>query len=87
MAKSRFSDAHKRLRDLLIAARQAAGATQTDVADRLGRPQSFISKVETGERHLDVVEFIEFAEAVGADPVALMESLSTLVRTKASRLR
>jgi hypothetical protein len=38
------------------------------LADRLQRPQSFVSKFETGERHLDVLEFVELCEAIGIDP-------------------
>ncbi len=48
----------KRLRE----ARQAAGLTQVEVAAKLGRPQSYVSKCESGERRVDVVELQEFAE-------------------------
>jgi ribosome-binding protein aMBF1 (putative translation factor) len=41
-------------------ARAAAGFTQVDVARKLGRPQSFVSKCESGERRIDVVELQEF---------------------------
>lgn len=41
----------------LIAARKAAGLTQMDIANLLGEPQSYISKIESGERRLDVIEF------------------------------
>jgi transcriptional regulator with XRE-family HTH domain len=42
-------------------ARQEAGLTQTEVALALGRPQSFLSKCESGERRVDYVELLEFA--------------------------
>ena len=45
-----------------------ANLKQQDVAARLDRPQSFVAKYENGERRLDVVEFIEVAEAIGFDP-------------------
>ena len=45
-----------------------ANLRQQDVAARLDRPQSFVAKYESGERRLDVVEFIEVAEAIGFDP-------------------
>ena len=45
----------------LRAARLAVGPTQTEVARRLGKPQSFISKSESGERRVDAVEFADFA--------------------------
>ena len=50
-----------RLRD----ARLQAGLTQSDVAARLQRPQSFISKCESGERRVDVIELDELAKLYG----------------------
>lgn len=61
--------------ELLIAARRKAGLTQQDVANRLGRPQSFVAKYEGGERRLDVVEFVSVCAAVSAEPVKLLRSL------------
>ena len=46
-------------------ARERAGLTQVDVARALGRPQSLVSKAETGERRLDVVELLEFLGLYG----------------------
>lgn len=46
------------LRRELIAAREARGLTQADLARALGRSQSFVSKYEVGERRLDVVDFV-----------------------------
>ena len=63
MAKSVFTDAYAQLVALLIEARQASGLTQTEVAARLGKPQSFVSKFERGERRLDVIEFCAVAQA------------------------
>ncbi len=42
------------------------------MANRLGRPQSFVSKYESGERRLDVAEFLEVCAAVGADAVKIL---------------
>jgi DNA-binding transcriptional regulator YiaG len=64
-----------RLRALLIATRRAHNISQTVLADRLARPQSFVSKFESGERRLDVVEFLEVVEALGADPLAILAEL------------
>lgn len=66
------NEAYRRFRDLLVLARQQAGLTQADLAERLKRPQSFVSKYERGERRLDVVEFGEVAKALGTDPVILL---------------
>jgi transcriptional regulator with XRE-family HTH domain len=53
--------------ELLVAAREKAGMTQQQLADRLGKPQSFISKYEGGERRIDVIEFIAISEALQMD--------------------
>jgi transcriptional regulator with XRE-family HTH domain len=65
--KSLRSPAHVRLLELLVAAREKVGMTQQQLADRLGKPQSFISKYEGGERRLDVIEFIAISEALEMD--------------------
>jgi transcriptional regulator with XRE-family HTH domain len=57
-----------RLCKLLIETREKRGLTQIDVSKKLGRPQSFVSKYENGERRLDVLEFLEVADALGVEP-------------------
>lgn len=64
------------LQRLLIDARTKAGLKQADVAERLGRPQSYISKIERGERGLDVIEFMEIAKVIGFDPAAFLRKLN-----------
>lgn len=49
--------------------------TQVEVAERLRRPQSFVSKYESGERRLDVVEFLDVAQAIGIDPARFIKRL------------
>ncbi len=63
-------------RALLVSERERNGLTQVDVAARLGRPQSYVSKYERGERRLDIIEFIDVANALGADPPALFRLLA-----------
>lgn len=60
---------------LLIEARKAAGLTQQQLAAKLRRPQSFVSKIENGERRLDVVEFLTICRHVSADPHAIIEQI------------
>jgi transcriptional regulator with XRE-family HTH domain len=67
-----YSDQYQLLLELLLEARKAAGVTQQDLAKKLRRPQSFVSKVERGERRLDVVEFLQIARIIGADPCAIL---------------
>lgn len=62
------NDRYEILRKVLFNARQEAGLTQIQVAERLGKPQSFISKYELGERQLDVVEFLQVCRALGYKP-------------------
>ncbi|MHB1871972.1 MAG: helix-turn-helix domain-containing protein [Steroidobacteraceae bacterium] len=56
----------------LVEARKEAGISQQELARRLKRSQSFIAKIEVGERRIDVVEFIEIARALGREPVDLL---------------
>ncbi len=75
MAKAKFSPAYKKLCELLIAARKKAGLHQADVARALGVHQSFVSKIESGERRLDVVEFLRVAKQIDVDPVVILREV------------
>ncbi|WP_082394991.1 helix-turn-helix domain-containing protein [Achromobacter xylosoxidans] len=66
---------YQALQKALIEARHAAGLTQLEVANRLSKPQSFMSKLEQGERRLDVIEFVEVCRALNADPVAVLNKI------------
>jgi len=73
LPSSIFTQRHQELIGFIASARKAAGITQVELAERLGRPQSFVSKVERGERRLDVIEFCQVAEALGRDPANLLK--------------
>ena len=75
MPRSVYSETYTQFRIYLVEARNRAGLTQSDVAVRLGRTQSFISKYERGERRLDIAVFIDVAEALGISPVGLVQDL------------
>lgn len=75
--KSVHSDTYKAAIRVLKEARRGARLSQQQVAERLGRPQSFVAKVERGERRIDVAEFIAIARAIGTDPV---RAFSVIVR-------
>lgn len=75
MPKTLHTPRQRRLQKLLAGARKARKLTQVDVAERLGRPQSFVAKYEGGERRLDIIEFVEVAEALETDPCALLAEL------------
>ena len=72
MAKTIRSSGHEALRVALIAARKAAGLTQEQLAARLKQHQSFVARVESGERRIDVVELIVLARALGTDTAGLL---------------
>ena len=76
MRKTVYSEAQKHLQALLVEARDKAGLRQQDVAARLRKPQSFVSKYETGERRLDVIELIQVARVIKTDPVVLVRRLT-----------
>ena len=71
---SLFPELYDRALDELIPARKKARVTQTDLADRLGRPQSFVAKYEGRERRLDVAEYLSIARELGADPYRLLRA-------------
>jgi len=65
-------DLYKALLQALIQARKDAGITQVELAARIGRRQTFVSKYETEERRLDLAEYIAIARAMSVDPYELM---------------
>jgi transcriptional regulator with XRE-family HTH domain len=67
------------LKDFLIEKRKKAGLTQAAVAKKLRRYQSFVATVEAGQRKIDVVELLAFADAIGFDP---REAIRRLLATK-----
>lgn len=59
--------------------RKNQNITQQELADRLRRPQSFVSKLESGERNIDMIELFDVIVALGAKPeVAILELLKTI---------
>ncbi|WP_349363740.1 MAG: helix-turn-helix transcriptional regulator [Roseitalea porphyridii] len=75
MAKTLGSERHKALIRLLIEAREKAGLTQTELAEKIGEYQSFVARLESGQRRVDVVEFLELAEVLGFDASSVINEL------------
>lgn len=65
MEKNNRAVQQKKLRRLLREVRAEAGLRQVDLAERIGQPQSFVSKYESGERRLDPLELREVCKAAG----------------------
>jgi transcriptional regulator with XRE-family HTH domain len=78
--KSLRTPDHVHLIELLVAAREKAQLTQQQLADRLGKPQSFIAKYEGGERRIDVIEFLAITRALQADPARIVRELASTQR-------
>ena len=70
-------DRKKLLRQILRQAREAAELRQIDVAALLGVPQSYVAKVESGERKISFIEVLDFCNAIGLDPQVLIDRLSS----------
>lgn len=75
MPKTLRTPRQQRLIDLLVERRKDAGLSQAALAERLGRYQSVVAAIESGARRVDVVEYLDLAEAIGFDPHSLLETL------------
>lgn len=72
MKKSVHSAPYLVFATLLVDARKRTGMRQIELAQKLNKPQSFVSKFECGERRLDVIEFLIIMDALGEDPLAVL---------------
>jgi transcriptional regulator with XRE-family HTH domain len=75
MARTSDSPRQDALREFLVKKRKEAGLRQVDLAKRLKRRQDYISYVETGQKLVEVVELMEWAEAIGFDPKDAIKAL------------
>jgi transcriptional regulator with XRE-family HTH domain len=73
--KTIHSKRHKRLIELVTAERKNAGIRQVQLAKKLKKSQTWIARLEGGERRLDVIELIDLAEAIGFDAPALVTAV------------
>ena len=75
MPKTLRTARHQRLIELLVEARVRAGLTQHQLAERLGRYQSVVAAIEGGGRRIDIVEFLEIADALQLDAAETVEAV------------
>lgn len=75
-----YSDDYQRVIRALKKARKERRITQAQLAEALGKPQSFIAKVESGERRLDVVEFVHLSRLVGIVPEVVLDGIGKNIR-------
>lgn len=68
---------YRRLLKRLVELRKEAECSQTELARRLGTRQSYVSNVETGERRLDLVEYVRWTLALKIEPTGLIAQLAS----------
>jgi transcriptional regulator with XRE-family HTH domain len=80
MPRSNLVPAQEKLQLLLRQARQEARLTQADVAQKVGQPQSFVSKYESGERRLDILELRAVCSAIGLPTTDFIKRLEQILK-------
>lgn len=81
MTKSVHTRNYQQFLKLLIELRKNAGVTQEQLAKRLNRPQSFVSKCENGERRLDIIELLEVLQSIGIEPIGFLKKIVKSIRS------
>ena len=76
MPKSVYTVTYGRMLARLVEARRAAGLNQVELAEKLGRPQSFVSKIEKGDRRIDVLELIAICHHLRIDPADVIVAMN-----------
>lgn len=82
MTKSVFTEAYATMLEVLTSARKDAGVSQIELAERLGKTQSFVSQIERGARRLDLIEFCAFARGLRIEPTELFAMVSSKLPKK-----
>jgi HTH-type transcriptional regulator/antitoxin HipB len=80
LMKELGSPRHDVLRRLIRERRQKAEMSQVELAQQIGRGQTFVSAVERGQHRVSVLEFLELAEAIGFDPSAAIRRLAKVAK-------
>jgi len=79
MKKSVWQEKYQILNAELRLMRKEAGLSQVELAKKLDKPQSYVSKYENGDRYLNFIEVLDVCRACGSSPARLIEKLETLV--------
>lgn len=66
---------HQRLVEILITARKQAGIRQAELARRVGKTQTFVTRFEAGQRRIDAIELLALCRIIGIDPVKMVRKL------------
>lgn len=78
MSRTLDSPRHEALTRFLVEKRKKAGVTQAELAAKLGRYQSFVATIESGQRRIDVIELLDLADAIGFDPREAIKMLRSV---------
>lgn len=73
--KQRNSRRYRQLRSILRRAREEQGITQRQLSARLKRDKNFVQLFESGERALEVIEYLQYAKALRVDPLRVLAQL------------
>lgn len=71
---------YRRCIEVIAATRLKKGISESELGRRLGKPQSWVDKIESGARRIDFIEFIEIAEALGEKPDSLLKQCMKTLR-------
>ncbi|MFA9479723.1 multiprotein-bridging factor 1 family protein [Phycisphaerales bacterium AB-hyl4] len=85
MTESLHHPAYRNITEAVKAMRHAAGLSQRDLAAKLGRELSFVSRLEQGQRRLDLLEWVWVCEALGRDPIEEGKAVLAKLRSKNTR--
>jgi transcriptional regulator with XRE-family HTH domain len=75
LASSISNKRHAALASAILTERHRSGLTQAEVAKRLRKVQSTIAQIESGQRRVDVVEFLQIADVLGFDPIEIISEI------------
>lgn len=80
MTQSLYSKEYIKFRKLLREAREEAKITQTELGHRLNKPQSYVYKNESGERRVDLIEYLDIMHALNKNPRDIFDKLVKLYK-------
>jgi transcriptional regulator with XRE-family HTH domain len=78
LGKTLQSAKHKALIELLVSKREAVGLTQAEMAKNLGEYQSFVARLESGQRRVDIVEYLTISKVLNFDPLKALAKIDTI---------
>jgi transcriptional regulator with XRE-family HTH domain len=87
MPKTIHRPEYAALCELVREMRLAAGRTQVELSQALGRPQSYVSDIERGTRRVDLIELRDLCEALGGELVELVTRFEALAGRRRTRRR